>query len=299
MMSDSGKGARGEARGGTPANDANDAPSQSASSTERRQPLAASERRVPSAGEILLRRWPALIGGAVLIALITFAVSEAVPATYASSAMVAVQVSGTDANDTTLGANNLASQYASEVNASQVLSLADSMLPSKSAIPSSSISGSTVSAQNLVSISATGSSPSLAQERAAVVTRAFIRYINAQVAAHANQYEHAYSIELKPLDDEIAQDEAELGTLRSTSGKAVAVQLELNTLLAQRASSETAIAQTAVAGRPSVTLVSDADTASQSAPRPKLYALVGFIVGLLVLARFVVFLANRPSRVKG
>jgi capsular polysaccharide biosynthesis protein len=254
----------------------------------------------PSAMAILFRRSWIVLVGAALVAAATYLVSERVPATYASSAEVAVQVSGTDINDTTLGANNLADQYAQIVNSTQVLSAADRLIGDSGGIPSSSVTGGAVAAQNLVSIRATASSPGLAAKRANAVTTAFIRYITLQVSQQASGYQKTSSVELKPLNAQIAQTQAALASAGSaSSGSAISprtltLEQTLDTLIAQRAAALGSIAQTAVAGRPAVTLVSVAGAGSQVAPKPKVYALVGLLLALLILARLVVYFDARP-----
>ena len=208
---------------------------------------------------------------------------------------MAVEVSGTDINDTTLGADNLANQYAQVVNSTRVLNAADRLVGDPGGIPSSSITGGAVAAQNLVSIRATASSPSLAAKRAAAVATAFLRFITKQVNRQASGYRNTSSAQLKPLNAQIAQTQAALASSGSpTSPKTLTLEQTLNTLIAQRAAALGSIAQTAVAGRPAVTLVSAAGAGSQVAPKPKVYALVGFVLALLILARLVVYFDARP-----
>lgn len=262
------------------------------------EPGTAHSRGTPAtspAGDILLRRWWVVLFGALAIAAATYAVSKVVPATYASSSEVVVLVSGTDVNATTLGANNLASQYAQVVNSSQVLSLAATLKKPPVDVPPPSISGGTVGAQNLISIQATAGSAQLAQARAAAVTAAFVKYINQQVANQATHYAQTSSAQLRPLAGEISQTQAALNVVAPKSTKAIELQQTLVTLLAQRAAAQANIAQTAVAGRPSVQVTSAAGPGSQTAPKPTLYALVGFIVGLLILARVVIYTSRRRA----
>lgn len=264
-------------------------------SNERSAVQAAARPAWLSADTILLRRWWVVLLGAVLISAATFAVSKVVPATYSSSSEVVVLVSGTDVNATTLGANNLASQYSQVVNSSQVLSMADKLMKPPGDVPTGSVSGGTVGAQNLVSIQATAASPQLAQARAVAVTDAFVKYINQQVANQATHYSQSSSAQLGPIGAEIAQTQAALDSAPPKSTKAQQLQSTLVTLLAQRASAQANIAQTAVAGRPSVQVTSNAGVGSQTAPRPTLYALVGFLVGLLIVARLVVYASRRRT----
>jgi capsular polysaccharide biosynthesis protein len=251
----------------------------------------------PSADAILLQRWWIVLLGAVAIGAITFAVSKAVPATYTSSSEVVVLVSGTDVDATTLGANNLADQYAQVVDSTQVLSMAAKLLKPPSDIPSSAISGGAVAAQNLVSIQATAPSPQLARARAAAVADAFVNFVTQQVSSQATDYQQTTSAQLRPIGIEITKIQAQLNRsgAPATSAKSLELQQTLDTLLAERATAQASIAQTAVAGRPSVQLTSAAGLGSQTAPKPTLYALVGLIVGLLIVARLVVLTSARRA----
>ncbi|MGO9884585.1 MAG: hypothetical protein ACLPV4_16415, partial [Solirubrobacteraceae bacterium] len=221
-------------------------PSSSRSKTARPRAYATTP------ASILLRRWWIVLGGALVITAGVYAVSKAVPATYTSSAKVAVVVSGTDVNDTSLGANNLAGQYAQEVSATSVLVAADKALADPAAgIPSTAITGGQVGAQNLISIQATANSPDLAQQRAAAVTGAFVKYITRQVEAQAAGYRKASLAQLQPLNTQIAQTQDQIQSAGPGSAAAVALESELGTLVAQRAAAEASVAQTAEAGRPS------------------------------------------------
>jgi hypothetical protein len=200
-------------------------------------------------------------------------------------------VTGTNVNDTTLGANNLAAQYAQLVNSSVVISAADRLLKPPGSIPTSAVTGGAVSAQNLVSIQATASSPQQAQARAAAVTTAFIEYVTYQVSRQATHYQQTTAAQLRPIDVEIASTQAKLK--RSPTTARFALQQTLDTLLGQRASAQANIAESSVAGRPSVQLASQAGLGGQTAPKPTLYAVVGFVIGLLIIARLVVYNSGR------
>jgi hypothetical protein len=234
-----------------------------------------------------------VILGAAIIGVVVYVISNHVAPTYSSSAEVAVLVSGTDVNDTTQGADNLASQYAQMVAASPVIAAADAQ--TRSDIPSSSISGGAVAAQNLIQIQVTASSAAAAQQRAAAVTQAFIKYVGKQVLNQASSYESASKIQLEPLDKQIAAAQSKLADLGGIgTAKAQDIENSLNTLIAERAAALTSIGQTSLAGRPTIALVSNAGPGGQTAPKPKLYALIGFVVSLLLLARLVTYFGVTP-----
>lgn len=253
----------------------------------------------PRGAALLLRRLWIVLLGAILVGAATYFASKRVAPTYSSTADVLVLVSGgTDVNDTTLGANNLADQDAQLVDSGQVLSMASHLINKHLSVPKSSISGGTVGAQNLIQVQATAGSPSVAQARAAAVTQAFIHYITQQNASQVAEYQQTSNTLLKPLDANITRTENELNKsgLAADSPRTVTLQQSLNTLLAQRASAMANIASAAAASRSTLRLASTAGVGAQIAPRPTLYATVGFIVALLVLLRAVTYIPARGPR---
>lgn len=256
-------------------------------------------RTSTSAASLLGRRWWVVLVIAVGIAVVTYLVSRLVPAVYASSASVAVVISGTDPNSTTQGADNLASQYAQEVDAQPVLVAAAHGLGPAAHGLSGAISGGTVAGENLISIRATGSSPQATQRRAAAVTNAFIHYVTAQFASQSREFQQQSLQRLAPIDAEIRRVTTELEGLwpsQQSSGAYATAQATLSTLITQRSTAVVNIGQTAVSGRPSLTVVNTAGAGGQVAPKPWLYAAVAFVLGLIIVARLVVYLGSR-SRV--
>lgn len=245
---------------------------------------------------VLARRWWVVLLIAVDIAAATYVVSRLIPGVYASSATVGVVISGTDPNSTTQGANNLASQYAQEVDAQPVLVAAARNLGDAARGLSGAISGGTVSGENLISIRATGSTPRVAQRRAAAVSSAFIRYVSAQFASQSRAFQAQSLRMLAPLDREIRHVTNELDTVgasQRTSPRYTALQATLSTLTAQRSAAVANIAQTAVGGRPSLTVVDAAGPGDEVAPKPALYAAVAFVLALVIAGRLVVYLGSR------
>jgi uncharacterized protein involved in exopolysaccharide biosynthesis len=265
---------------------------ETADGTQRKPELRQREPR--SASGLLLRRSWIVVLGAVAIGIVTYLVSREVTATYSSSATVAIQVSGTDADATSLGANNLAAQFAQQVGATQVLRRAQRSVGA--AIPSTSITGGTVGAQNIIAINAVANTPDVAQRRAQAVTNAFVTYVSGRVASQSRSYEHAASHGISPLTRTIRSVQSQLSQTSATSARAAALEGQLTTLIAERATAQADVAQTAVSGTPTVAIVSDAGAGSQTAPKPKLYAVIGFVIGLLALARLVVVVSPGPRR---
>jgi capsular polysaccharide biosynthesis protein len=249
-----------------------------------------------SPGNVLARDWWIVILAAVVIAAATYEISKRIPARYSSSATAAVQVSGSDPNATTQAADNLASQYAQQVGAQPVLAASSRILHESQGALAAAVSGGVVGAQNLISIQANGTSPQQAQRRAAVVTGAFIRYIARQVTAQSKAYDANSTQQLAPLNDQIAKVTKEIGGFsarQQASSRYLSLQQSESTLLAERAVALANIAQTGVGGHPSISLVNYAGLGGQTAPKPKLYAIVAFVLGLLIVARLVVFFAPR------
>jgi capsular polysaccharide biosynthesis protein len=245
-------------------------------------------------GAVLLRGL-VVVCASLAVAAVVFVVSHAIHGTYSSSSTVAVNVSGSDINDTSLGADNLASQYAQQVNATPVLQQAGTKLDG-AGIPSGSISGGAVGAQNAIAIKATASSASLAEARATAVANAFVAYVDQEVTRQAAAYVRSATTALKPLAAQIADVQSKLAARRaSASSSTAALEEELGTLTAQRAAALASIAETSVAGGASVTIVGAASSGVKTAPKPTLYALVGFLVGLLITGRLAFYLAARKQ----
>jgi hypothetical protein len=188
-----------------------------------------------------------VIIASLVVAGVVLVVSHSLPAKYSSSATVAISVSGSDINDTSLGADNLASQYAQQVNATPVLARAQQILGA--GIPSTSVSGGAVGAQNVVAIHVAADSASLAQRRAAAITTAFVAYVNDSVTKHATNYATSAQAQLAPLSVQIRQVQSELNSRSvnsstTTTDSATAVlEQEVGTLEAERAAALSAIAQ--------------------------------------------------------
>jgi capsular polysaccharide biosynthesis protein len=245
---------------------------------------------------VLARRWWIVLLVAVVIGVATYAVSRLIPAVYGSSASVAVLVSGTDPNSTTQAENNLASQYAQVVGAQSVLTAAGRNLGAAGNGLSGAITAGTVAGENLVSIRATGTTPQEAQQRAAAVTNAFIQYVSSQSLRQSQVFDAQSLRELTPLNVEIQQATKELAGFspsHQTSARYQTLQSTLSTLLTQRSAALAAIAQTGVGGRPSLTVVDPAGLGGQVAPKPMLYAVVAFVLGLLIVGRLIVYLGSR------
>lgn len=249
--------------------------------------------------EVLRRKWWLVLLTAILVAGATYGVSHAIPKQYRSSGTVAVNVSlgTTDPGQIATAENNLASQYAQQVTAQKVIGQATLMLAAADARDlTSTISGGTVADQNIVQVTAVGSSPGQAQRRAASVLTALIAYVNQSVKQQSGAYTRSVQAQLRPIDDEIRSLSNQISRAPSrslNSGRYLAMQQTLSTLIAQRSSSIASIAQAASGGQPSMSVLTQAGAGAQIAPRPTLYTGVAFLVALVLASQAVVYLAPR------
>jgi uncharacterized protein involved in exopolysaccharide biosynthesis len=251
----------------------------------------------PTAGSLVLRWSWAIILLSAAVAVGVYIASNQLSPTYASTAKIAVSVTGgTDANDSSLGANNIASQDAQMVAGSQVLALAQRDI--RQSIPSSSISGGVAGAENVIAVQATAGSAALSQARAQAVARAFITYTNRTAAQQIAAARQQSSAQLRPLDDQINALQNQVDALGTQiTAKSTSLQQNLDTLIAQRTSAIVTIAESSGEGKSSVSLIDNATGGSKTSPKPTLYAAIGLIVALLVFTRLAVYLDPRRRRV--
>jgi uncharacterized protein involved in exopolysaccharide biosynthesis len=259
-----------------------------------RPPLPSNHRAA-----VLKRWWWLILLVSAGVGIATYAISKVVPAQYSSSGTVAVNISGADASQTSLAANNLASQYAQEVTAQGVLQRATKTLSATDARSlTTSVSGGTVADQNIVQVQALGATPGQAQRRAASVVNALIAYITTTVSQTSNAYAQSAEGRLQPIDQEIRRLTGELAQAPSgsaTTGHYLTIQQTLSTLIAQRSASIATIAQNASGSQPTLSVLSSPGPGGQTAPRPTLYAAVAFLVALIVVSQGLTYLSPRRA----
>ena len=253
----------------------------------------------PPRSDILRRRWWLVLIIAVVIGGVTYVVSKKVPAQFRSTATVSVQVTGAaDPNESATAANSVASQYAQIVTGGTVLEAAAKTLSSGDASGlSGAISGGTVADQNIVQVRATGASAGQAQRRATAVVNALRLYVTRVSSNAASAYSRTARRQLQPIDTQISSISAKISAASRdalTSGRYLAFQQTLSTLIAQRSSAEAAIAQNATNGQPTMNLLSTAGSGTQVAPKPTLYAGVAFVLALILVSQAMIYLAPRP-----
>lgn len=214
----------------------------------------------------------------VVAAAGVYGVSGALPPVYQASGTIRVAVPSqggiTDPNVT--AANDLATQYEQLVSSGAVQVMAASALHVPVNSLDGTISGSTVAAQNIVQVTATAGSAGVAQARAVAAVDAVHRYLT-NLTYRQNQHY------LGALSQGITRATDPPGSTAPSSPAAANARV---TLMAQ--------AQLDAAGnQPSFQVIDRSASASETSPRPKLYALVAFVVALIVSARLAFVVSRR------
>jgi len=240
---------------------------------------------------------------ALLVGVVVYLISDRFPASYQSSAIVRVSVQATSgiSDPAVTASNDLASQYAQLASTSPIEDAAALQL----GVPSSGLSGSvtagTIAAQNLIRITASGSSAAQAEQRATAVAKAFVAYVDSLNTQQAQVYTHAVTSKLVPLQREISAVRAQLhSSAASTTTGGSETQHDgtvlLTGLVGQERTVLSSIAQSSAAAQPDLQLIAPGGTASQVSPRPKLYAAIGVLAVLLILGRALYIVGvKRPA----
>jgi capsular polysaccharide biosynthesis protein len=202
----------------------------------------------------------------VVAAAGVYGVSGALPPVYQASGTIRVAVPSqggiTDPNVT--AANDLATQYEQLVSSGAVQVMAASALHVPVNSLDGTISGSTVAAQNIVQVTATAGSAGVHRYLTNLTYRQNQHYLGA-------------------LTQGITRATDPPGSTAPSSPAAANARA---TLLAQ--------AQLDAAGnQPSFEVIDRSASASETSPRPKLYALVAFVVALIVSARLAFVVSRR------
>ncbi|MDX6647625.1 MAG: hypothetical protein QOK40_3352 [Miltoncostaeaceae bacterium] len=263
-------------------------------------------REPVSRGALIWRAKRLILAVAAVCGVLTLVVSMLVPATYSSSATVRVSFPPAlgGLRDTVLASNDLASQYAQLVTSTPVVDDAARRLGISSSNLRGAISAGTVADQNLISLSAQGSSAAEAGGRSNALADAFTRYLAQANARQTAAYATVVSKRLLPLQRQI--DAAQARMARAARGFAAAgqgareaanatfasQQSLLATLQGQRQQLLSGLAQAAAGAQPSVEIVTVAGPGDKVQPRPVLYAVLALVLGGLVTAQIVV-LAHR------
>ena len=230
---------------------------------------------------------------AVVVAGVVYEVSKGLPATYQASGTFRVTVPNQiGINDSVVTASNdLASQYAQLATAQSVEDAAAATLGVGPSTLNGQITASTVAAQTLVQVNASGPSPSVADARAQAATQALVTYIDSIPHSPGLNYAHLVSRGLVPIDTQITQVEARLKN--DDQNQRQSDLIALTSLISQRDQAAQSVATNTAGGQPSLKVVSPGGGAAVSYPKPSLYALIGFLVALVIALRLAYALGNR------
>jgi len=249
--------------------------------------VAGVDNRSEDVSSLSIRAAAICLTIALLAAAGAYAVGRKLPATFQSSGTVRIAVSSQQgtSDPVILGANDLASQYAQLVSSVPVTALAAKSLRVPAASLTGKISGSTVAAQNLIQITASARSPTQAEARAHAATNAFAQYVTQIDNQQAADYAARVSSGVMQLDAEIARLKA-----HPTQNA-----MQIAQLIGQRALLLSDVAQNNASSEPSLQIIDARTVASQTAPKPKLYALVALVLVLIVAGRLAFVLSRQAS----
>ncbi len=220
----------------------------------------------------------------VLAAVLAYGIGHRLPPVYQSSGTIRVATATQNgiADSNVTAENDLASQYAQLVGSNSVVAMTAKALGVPPQTLSGKISGSTVGAQNVLEVTATASTAGAAVARAQAAASAVALYLTQLTV----QFNTAYAIRLE-------------SRIRNTALPGETAPNQPPQVLAANANSrETALFQAlrdAAGNQPSFQIVDAAGAAAQTAPKPKLYAIVAFVVVLLLSLR-VAFVLRSPAR---
>lgn len=250
----------------------------------------------PAIGPVTVRVLAICVAASFAAAILAYGVGKLLPPTYQSSGLlrVAVPSQGGVSDPVVLAANDSATQYALLASSEPVTRLTAQSLNVPERRLAGKISGGTLSAQNLVQVTVTGDSAGSAVARAEAATASLARYITLLNARESNQY-------VARVQRGLAQSNLELKSLTQQIGTDSPAQRANDTNALQSLQSEHAqmleeVARDAAGDQPSVQVVNPSSPATISSPKPKLYALVVFIVALIVSIRAAFVVSKRRAR---
>jgi capsular polysaccharide biosynthesis protein len=227
------------------------------------------------------------------IGAIAYGVGKWLPKTYQSSGLIRVALASQQGinEPVVTAANDTASQYAQLASSQPVMALTAKTLGVPAHSLKGKISGSTVNAQNLVQVTVTGVSAQVAMARAAAASASLQRYITTLNAQQSAQYQArvhgALSQVNRTADSLIRRLAKDPPTQRSTDTRlAESLSTQRDQLLGQ-------VARDAASNQPTLQVVDSATAATVSSPKPTLYAVVAFVVALVITGRAAFVLSGR------
>jgi capsular polysaccharide biosynthesis protein len=197
---------------------------------------------------------------------------------------VAVPTQGGIDDPNVLAANDLSTQDAQLVGSDPVKTLAANSLGVSPGSLDGKLSGSTVGAQNLIQVTASGTSRAQSQARAKAGVYAVQRYLSRLTDQQNAQY-------LSSLRNGVNST-----PLTSSGGSSLGAADKRQVAVANATQRAQLIAQgihDATGNRPSFQVVDAGTSAGQTSPKPKLYALVALIVALIITGRLAFMFSRR------
>jgi hypothetical protein len=247
----------------------------------------------PSAEKITVRAAAICLLLSVVFGAIAYVVGQALPSTYQSSGLIRVAVPSQQGaiDPVVTAANDIASQYAQLASSAPVAARAATGLGVSANSLNGKITGGTVSGQNLVQVTASAHSARTASARAAAASAALTGYITALNTQAAARYVSGVTGGLTTINRSLGQL-----TIQLRHDKAPARAADrgaLQSLSSQRDQLLGQVARDAASNEPSLQVVNASTGATLTSPKPKLYALVAFIVALLLTGRAAFVLSGR------
>jgi capsular polysaccharide biosynthesis protein len=217
---------------------------------------------------------------------VAYGVGHSLQSVYQASGTIRIALpsQGGLSDPVVIASNDLATQYAQLVDTPQVRALAAASLAVAPASLDGKLSGSTVSAQNLLKVTATGSSSAAAQARAKAAVAAVQRYLSGLTTVQNAQYLASLKRGLNATP--LLEQRLRIGRL-GTGQLSVTVAGLRGEVLNQGV-------RDAAGNQPSFQVVDPGAGATVTYPKPSLYALVAFVVVLLISLR-VAFVASRSG----
>ena len=232
----------------------------------------------------------------VLAGAVTYAVSNSVPATYKASSELRVSVNGSNGlgQDSIQASNELTAQLVQLLPTNAVLAKPAASLGMTPSALQSAVSVGSVAQENLLQISATGSSPAQARQRASTVTNAFLRYMRNDARVQASSYMNALQGGIKSMSSKLAKLETQLNQASATDTRAATViEGQIASIQAQEQTLRTDLAQREASSAPIIQQLQAAGDGSKVSPRPTLYAIVALIVAAFVAAQVLTLTERR------
>jgi hypothetical protein len=248
-------------------------------------------RRLTLLGAALAVIFAVIVGGVV------YAGSHKLPATYQATTEFLVTVPNQQgiSDPTVTAENDIASQYAQLVSATPVVNAAAKALKVSASTLSGAITGTTVGAENLVQIAATAPNAAQANARAQAAGNAAVAYIQRLTVKSSESYSRSANRTLKGIDGEIAALQRKVK--KDSKTQRPIDESTITQLLGEKYTETASIGNNAAAGETSLQAIPGGGNASQTAPNPKEYGLIGALAALVVALRVVYVLrVGMPRR---